>query len=612
MHLIDEALNYSLRGEFKEAKKISDYLESLGPEKIVSPEGEIGSSDTWARHCFNRAWHFYQSNDFQTASKLIEYGRFLNCYGDGNIGCNKPIFNPEGYKIDSTVLVSLEGGYGDQIIQFRFLPGLKKFNIKKIILCSHPHLESIFKRNEWADEYVDKTQLKNINFDYWIPGFSLGWICGYEFNSYFPNDPYITPNHKSVEIWKSILNSKNTKLKVGIRWSGNPQFEHQQFRKFDPEYLINLNKYQDIELYSFQRDNDIIELPENITDLQHFMLSWEDTLAALQLMDLVITSCTSIAHASAAIGKETWVITPVLPYTPWANGAPESTTTPWYKTVKIFRQRMGNKWEETFNELYSALEEKIQFTDTKQVNIPNNEKVDKIINRKNNLIFAVGFANFGIKEFAELADENVIVDTSGQLFDTILYISKVQHTSFYDNNSICKTIRDIIDLYIDSYNSNNQTIIINYDYRWASIINFLNKIFGDSSKLLAFVRNPIEILAALELERINNPSNIDLDGSSLNERCMRYLSIEHPIGKLKTWLMDHFIQNFNNQICFVEYNNLINSPKKQFKRISEFFELENFTTDKKINKTTVVPTGILSVDIISKFGTSLFWDRYID
>jgi ADP-heptose:LPS heptosyltransferase len=109
-------------------------------------------------------------------------------------------------------------------------------------------------------------------------------------------------------------------------------------------------------LYSFQRDNDLRELPDNIVDLQHLLISWEDTLAALSNMDLVITSCTSIAHASAAMGKETWVVVPILPYHVWAYGAPESIHSPWYpETTRIFRQSKFGSWKEPFIEIEKEL-----------------------------------------------------------------------------------------------------------------------------------------------------------------------------------------------------------------------------------------------------------------
>ena len=108
-----------------------------------------------------------------------------------------------------------------------------------------------------------------------------------------------------------------------------------------------------LDQYSLQKDNDIQELPDGISDLKHLLLSWEDTAACIQNLDLVITSCTSIAHLSAAMGKPTWVIVPILPYHVWAYGDEHS---PWYqKTTRVFRQKTFGKWDEPFAEVREQL-----------------------------------------------------------------------------------------------------------------------------------------------------------------------------------------------------------------------------------------------------------------
>ena len=158
---------------------------------------------------------------------------------------------------------------------------------------------------------------------------------------------------ESVECWKNLLNT-NKKIKVGIRWSGSPRFEHQQFRIFPAEKLINLYKENEhIQFYSLQRDNDLRELPDEISDLQHLIISWEDTVACIQNLDLIITSCTSIAHVAAAMGKPTWVVVPILPYHIWAYGDKNSC---WYEsTTRIFKQKKFAKWEEPFDEIATEL-----------------------------------------------------------------------------------------------------------------------------------------------------------------------------------------------------------------------------------------------------------------
>jgi ADP-heptose:LPS heptosyltransferase len=79
----------------------------------------------------------------------------------------------------------------------------------------------------------------------------------------------------------------------------------------------------------------------------------EDTAACIENLDLVITSCTSIAHLSAAMGKPTWVIVPVLPYHVWAYGDQHS---PWYQdTTKVFRQKTFGKWDHPFDRIEQEL-----------------------------------------------------------------------------------------------------------------------------------------------------------------------------------------------------------------------------------------------------------------
>jgi hypothetical protein len=182
-------------------------------------------------------------------------------------------------------------------------------------------------------------------------------------------------NPTSAEVWRTLIRSD--KIKVGIRWAGNPKFEHQQFRLFPHQFLTTLNRYKELQIYSFQRDNHVVDLPADIEDLQHLLISWEDTLGALDQMDLIITSCTSVAHAAAAIGKPTWVVTPILPYHTWAWGAPESTVSPYYTSTKIYRQQKPREWKDTFLKVYEDLEAHFNL-EHQEANIPITDTKIKI------------------------------------------------------------------------------------------------------------------------------------------------------------------------------------------------------------------------------------------
>lgn len=338
MHLIDQQLNLMIRGRFDEGWKIAEELERTDP--------------TDRRAKFNRGWFLIHQGRWQEGFQCLEYGRSLNVYGSGRLNTTKPIWDGSDLT-DKTVIINLEAGYGDNIIQARFATEVWRRGGRCILNCDRS-LHSLFLRIPGVVKCITNEEIQSTYHDFWVPGFSCSWLFGHTVET-VPNEPYIFARQESVELWKTMI--KSDKPKVGIRWSGNPKFEHQQFRIFPPESLINLYKNRDhIQFYSLQRDNDIRELPEVISDLQHLLISWEDTAACIENLDLVITSCTSIAHLASAMGKPTWVIVPILPYHIWAYGGRHS---PWYtEQTVVFRQTKFGVWSDTFEELAKELDEK--------------------------------------------------------------------------------------------------------------------------------------------------------------------------------------------------------------------------------------------------------------
>lgn len=387
MHEIDLMLRLQLEGKNKEAREISDQLEELGPDKILDPYGK-NTEDIWNRHCFNRGWFMLQEGNYQLGSKLCEYGRILNTYGSPQAVTNKPLYNPDIHNIkDKILIINLEGGYGDEIIHSRFAITYKEMGAKKVYLAAAPELVQILKSVPGVDDVILRNQYDTVEHDFWLPGFSAGWLANHTFES-IPNQQYIFPQQSSIDVWKNIINSK--KIKIGIRWAGNPKFEHQQYRRFPEEFLLNLRKYSNIQLYSLQRDNNILELPKDIIDLQHLLLSWDDTAAAISNLDLVISSCTSIAHLSAAMGKPTYVIVPILPYHTWCYQSPEANTSPYYKSVRLYRQKIKNKWNPSFQELYKDLEKEFEL---EHIEMPNEDKNYKKLNISCKHMKVDGFIN---------------------------------------------------------------------------------------------------------------------------------------------------------------------------------------------------------------------------
>jgi hypothetical protein len=290
-----------------------------------------------ARIVFNLGWHEMRHGNLKKGLQMMDAGRFINVFGLPRIP--GPIWKNEDLT-NKTLLFRCENGFGDQIMNFRFAKDFKDKGARVAVSCA-PELMPLFSRHGYV--CIDNGATPYIQYDYWVPSMSAAHILGYDKDT-FPGKAYLTAEPKKLYF-------KPNTLKVGIRWAGNPKFEHEQHRRFDPQPLIDLHKLDGITLYSLQRDENLVDgLP--FADLREQMKTFDDTASIIQGLDLVITSCTSVAHLSAALGKTTWVIVPVMPYYAWAEQKPTSV---WYDSVRLFRQQKYGEWSHPLDEVKSAL-----------------------------------------------------------------------------------------------------------------------------------------------------------------------------------------------------------------------------------------------------------------
>lgn len=294
------------------------------------------------RVLFNLGWHEMRHGNLNKAFEHFNYGRYIDVFGLPAIPGK--IWKDEDLK-GKKLLFRCEGGYGDQILNFRFAKRFEEMGATVFISCA-PELKELFSRHGYI--CIDNEIVSGAHYDYWIPAMSSPFMLGMELDD-LDGRPYITPAKKRD------LFSKKGALKVGIRWSGNPEFEDEQHRRFPPELMIDLHTVPNTSFYSLQRDENLVDgLP--FGDMREQMKSWEDTASILSGCDLIITSCTSIAHLAGAMGIPTWVVTPIMPYYTWAV---PGNTSKWYDSVRLFRQSKYGEWEDVFANIRKALEELI-------------------------------------------------------------------------------------------------------------------------------------------------------------------------------------------------------------------------------------------------------------
>ena len=310
MALLDKQLEAGIHGDFEKGWLIAQQLEKETP--------------TCQRAAFNRGWYLLRQGKLLEGHNLLDYGRSQNVFGNRHIGSKQPIWNGE----EGTVLLNLEGGLGDQIKSYRFAFDLRELGNRVIISCS-PELAQLFAENF---PVVQPEVPCGVYHDYWIPSMSVQVPLKLEFHD-LSGESYIRRIGKSEG-------------KIGVNWTGNPRFEHQQHRLFDQNLMFNM--LEDYDCISLQKDD--IKIPFWME--QQPLDTWRQTREQISRCDLVISSCTSVAHLAGAMGIETWIVVPILPYYLWAL---PGNTTPHYDSVTLFRQEKYGNWNAPFKTMTEQL-----------------------------------------------------------------------------------------------------------------------------------------------------------------------------------------------------------------------------------------------------------------
>ena len=336
---VDLLLYKTAQGKFEEVYK------RLGELKDISPQAR-----------FNYGWHCLGHNRFKDGFKYIRTGADLHVWGNEWVIQRDYGITEErrwnGENVDTIAFV-LEGGLGDEMIFIRYAECFKKY-AKKVKIFAHRNLVAFFNDCGYENVYCIKEILKE-RWDKYVPAMSSPYFLELDSPVINDNKPYLIKDPSYKKYIPELDEISNGKKKICIRWKGNPEFEHDQFRSFPLEPLLKLQEYG--QLFSIQIDDkEDLSKNDNVWDLRHLIKNWSDTYDAFSQMDLIVTSCTSTAHLAAAMGKKTIVLVPLVPYFIWA-----SDDIKWYgDNVTVIRQTKYNDWSEAINKLFKIVPELIK------------------------------------------------------------------------------------------------------------------------------------------------------------------------------------------------------------------------------------------------------------
>jgi len=237
-----------------------------------------------------------------------------------------------------TILLCAEGGIGDEIISIRFMKHLKERGMNPIWYSDRKDLVEVFRRCG----FNCMTNVTNLPAD-WLWTYSMlvpAYLGVTEEELWY--GPYITPIKEAPELQGN--------KKIGIKCGGNPYYEQDLHRTLPLDELLDCIP-EDYTIYSFHVEEEINH--PRVIQLKDKLKSWDNTIDYLSQMDMVVSSCTSLIHASGALGKKSAVVVPILNYYVWAK--PERTSK-WYSDdLVIFRQDEHDNWRKPLRELKEYL-----------------------------------------------------------------------------------------------------------------------------------------------------------------------------------------------------------------------------------------------------------------
>jgi hypothetical protein len=257
-----------------------------------------------------------------------------------------------------TILLQAEQGVGDT---FQFVRYAREVKAKggHVVLQCEPVLAGIMASCPGIDQLVDEGKpLPGAHVT--APLLSLPMLCGTTLDTIPADVPYLAADPTRVEVWRARL-AALPGFKVGICWQGNPKFQRDRLRSVPLASFTPLAAVPGVCLVALQRGPGhdqiaqqgealrIVDLPGRSEDPGE---SWLDTAALIQALDLVVSVDTAVVHLAGALGAPVWVALPFMPDWRWLLDRQDS---PWYPTLRLFRQRQPGDWPEVFQRIGVAL-----------------------------------------------------------------------------------------------------------------------------------------------------------------------------------------------------------------------------------------------------------------
>jgi tetratricopeptide (TPR) repeat protein len=338
---------YSNRGvALHELKRFHEALEGF--------DRALALKEDYHEACYARALTHLLTGQFDIGWPGYEARKNRSRRPVGNRRWSKPLWLGETDISGKIILVDWEQGFGDAIQACRYIRLLENGGAR-VLFAPHKELQTLMQGLN-ANPHIVDLDADNPEFDLHCPLMSLPLAFKTDVAS-IASARYISADDEKVAAWKHRLGRK-TKSRVGVVWRGNAIP--------DKDRSIELEQFQRL----FDARCEFISLQKEVTEAERARLGragvfhagdafadFSDTAALCVLMDLVISIDTSVAHLAGALGIPVWVLLTWVPDWRWLLDRDDS---PWYPSMRLFRQKKRGDWDGVLERLELELKAPIR------------------------------------------------------------------------------------------------------------------------------------------------------------------------------------------------------------------------------------------------------------
>jgi len=255
-----------------------------------------------------------------------------------------------------TILLHAEQGFGDMIQFARFIPRVVSRGGRVILECP-VETSRLFRDFPGVSDLAERDKPLP-DFDVHCPLMSLAGVFGVTEQT-IPHDvPYLKADPELARQWAGRFESAGDRLRVGLAWAGRPQHAKDRNRSMKLEQFAPLATVEHAAFYSLQMGEAAAQAAHppsglNLTDWTKNVRDFADTAAMVEHLDLLVTVDTSVAHLAAAMGKRVLLLLPRIPDWRWMLDRSDS---PWYPTMRLFRQTTRGDWAEVLRRVVEAIQ----------------------------------------------------------------------------------------------------------------------------------------------------------------------------------------------------------------------------------------------------------------